>query len=75
MLVAVLGIVGGYGTPIVLETQEVAFPALLGYMLVLGCGILAIAIYKNWPLLNYLSFVPITDYVARYEGLRCFTLC
>ena len=57
MLVAVLGIVGGYGTPIVLETQVVAFPALLGYMLVLGCGILAIAIYKNWPLLNYLSFV------------------
>lgn len=57
LLVAVLGIVGGYGTPIVLETQAVVFPALLGYMLVLGCGTLAIGGYKNWPLLHYLSFV------------------
>ena len=57
MLVAVLGIIGGYGTPIMLETQSVNFPALFGYMLILGCGVLAIGIYRNWPLVNYLSFV------------------
>lgn len=70
MLVAVLGIIGGYGTPIVLESQVVAFPALLGYMLVLGCGILAIAIYKNWPLLNYLSFV--ANYGLLLLALRAY---
>ena len=70
MLVAVLGIIGGYGTPIVLETQVVAFPALLGYMLVLGCGILAIAAYKNWPLLNYLSFI--ANYALLMLSLRAY---
>lgn len=72
MLVAVLGIVGGYGTPIVLESQVVAFPPLLGYMLVLGCGILAIAIYKNWPLLNYLSFV--ANYALLLLSLRAYDI-
>lgn len=72
MLVAVLGIIGGYGTPIVLETQVVAFPALLGYMLVLGCGILAIAAYKNWPLLNYLSFI--ANYALLMLSLRAYNV-
>jgi len=57
MLVAVLGIIGGYGTPLMLEATEVNFPALLGYILVLGVGVLAICYWKNWPLVNYLSFV------------------
>jgi uncharacterized membrane protein len=56
MLVAVLGIIGGYGTPLMLESPEVNFPALLGYILVLGVGVLAICYWKNWPLVNYLSF-------------------
>jgi len=56
MLVAVLGIIGGYGTPIMLATDVVNFPALYGYMLVLGIGVLAICYWKNWPLVNYLSF-------------------
>lgn len=70
MLVAVLGIVGGYGTPIVLESQSVFFPALLGYMLVLGCGIFAIALYKNWPLLHYLSFV--ANYGLLFLSLQAY---
>jgi uncharacterized membrane protein len=56
MLVAVLGIIGGYGTPIMLATDAVNFPGLYGYMLVLGVGVLAICYWKNWPLVNYLSF-------------------
>ena len=56
MLVAVLGIIGGYGTPIILSTGVVNFPGLFGYMLILGVGVLAICYWKNWPLVNYLSF-------------------
>jgi uncharacterized membrane protein len=56
MLVAVLGIIGGYGTPIMLATDVVNFPGLYGYMLVLGIGVLAICYWKDWPLVNYLSF-------------------
>ncbi len=56
MLVAVLGIIGGYLTPVMLSTGAVNFPGLFGYMLVLGIGVLGICYWKNWPLVNYLSF-------------------
>ncbi len=55
-LTAVLGVVGGYGTPVMLATAQVNFPGLYGYMLVLGLGVLGICAWKRWPLLNYLSF-------------------
>ena len=57
MLVAVLAIVGGYGTPIMLSTGVVNFVGLFSYMLLLGCGVLGISHKKNWHLLNYLAFV------------------
>jgi uncharacterized membrane protein len=57
MLVAVLGICGGYGTPLMLAGGPVNYPGLLGYMLVLGCGVLAVGAYRNWPFVHYLSFV------------------
>lgn len=57
MLIAVLGIIGGYGTPVLLSTGAVNFVGLFAYMLLLGCGILGISLKKNWHLLNYLGFV------------------
>lgn len=57
LLVAVLGILGGYGTPVMLSTGVKNFPGLFGYMLLLGIGILGIARRRHWPLLNYLGLV------------------
>jgi uncharacterized membrane protein len=57
MLVAVLGIIGGYGTPLMFGAAEPNLPALFGYLLVLGTGVLAICYWKNWPLVNLLAFV------------------
>lgn len=57
LLIAVLGSLGGYGTPILLSTGRVDYVGLFAYMLLLGCGILGIALKKNWHLLNYLGFV------------------
>jgi uncharacterized membrane protein len=56
-LTAILGVVGGYGTPVMLSTGVVNFPGLYGYMLVLGLGVLGIGAWKRWPLLDYLSFI------------------
>ncbi|HQU46594.1 MAG TPA: DUF2339 domain-containing protein, partial [Pirellulales bacterium] len=56
ILVAVLGIIGGYGTPVMLSTGVVNFPGLFGYVLMLGVGVLVLCYWKNWPLVNYLSF-------------------
>jgi uncharacterized membrane protein len=56
MLIAVLGIIGGYGTPVMLSGGKANFVGLFSYMLILGCGILGISRRKNWHLLNYLGF-------------------
>jgi len=74
VLAAVLGILGGYATPVMLSTGEVNFPGLYGYMLLLGVGVLGIAIWKDWPLLKLLSFLctyglvfaSLRDYAASY---------
>jgi uncharacterized membrane protein len=57
MLVAVLGIIGGYGTPLMFAAADPNLPSLFGYLLVLGCGVLAICFWRNWPLVNLLAFL------------------
>ncbi len=57
LLIAVLGALGGYGTPVMLASGATNFPVLFSYTLLLGCGILGISIKKNWHLLNYIGFV------------------
>ncbi|WLD14078.1 DUF2339 domain-containing protein [Planctellipticum variicoloris] len=68
MLIAVLGILGGYGTPIMLSTGVVDFVGLYGYMLVLGAGVLGVCYWKNWPLVNLLSFV--CTYALYFAAMR-----
>lgn len=70
MLVAVLGILGGYGTPIMLSTGVVNFPGLFSYMLMLGCGVLGISYKKNWHLLSYLAFV--CNYGLFFGAMRAY---
>lgn len=57
ILVAVLGIIGGYCTPLMFGAAAPNLPVLFGYLLVLGCGVLAICFWRNWPLVNLLAFV------------------
>ena len=57
LLIALLGSIGGYGTPVLLSTGEVNFVGFFAYMLLLGCGILGVSLKKNWHLLNYVGFV------------------
>jgi uncharacterized membrane protein len=70
MLVAILGILGGYGTPIMLSTGVVNFVGLFSYVLMLGCGVLGISYKKNWHLLNYLSFIG--TYVLFFGSMRAY---
>jgi uncharacterized membrane protein len=57
MLVAILGIAGGFMTPVLLSTGSANLPVLYSYMLLLNLGILAVSHSRHWPLLNYLGFV------------------
>ncbi len=57
MLVAILGIAGGFITPVLLSTGAANLPVLYSYMLLLNLGILAVSHSRHWSLLNFLGFV------------------
>jgi uncharacterized membrane protein len=56
-VIAVLGILGGFGTPLMLATGKDNQVALFSYIVLLDLGILALAYSKNWRALNLLAFV------------------
>ena len=54
--VALLGLTGGYLTPVLLSTGENHMWVLAGYTSMLNVGALAIARVKRWPALEYLAW-------------------
>ena len=54
---AVLGLVGGFLTPVILSTVQSAQFVLMSYMVVLNGGILSIAVWKRWKILSTLGFI------------------
>jgi uncharacterized membrane protein len=55
--VAVLGLVGGFLTPLLLSTGRDNQVGLFSYVALLDAGVLAVAYFKRWRSLNYLSFL------------------
>ncbi len=54
--VALLGLIGGYLTPVLLSTGENHMWILAGYTSMLNLGALAVARVKRWPALEYLAW-------------------
>jgi len=75
MWLAVLGIIGGFVTPVVLSSRQDNQIALMTYMTILNGGILWIAAFKRWGLLNGLGFaftwlLFLAWYGAHYEPVK-----
>ncbi len=54
--VAVLGLVGGFLTPVLISTGQDNQVALFTYVALLDAGVLAVAYFKRWRTLDFLSF-------------------
>lgn len=72
LLIAIIGIAGGYVTPVLLAPAVESLPVLYSYILLLGVAILGIARYKNWHLLNYLGFL--FTYILFFRSLDSYEL-
>ena len=55
VLIAVLGLVGGFATPVLLSTGENQPVPLFAYLLLLNVGLAWVAYRHRWPLLGWLS--------------------
>lgn len=54
---AILGMIGGFLTPVMLSTGQDNYIFLFSYMTVLNLGLLGVAFYKKWDILNILGFI------------------
>jgi uncharacterized membrane protein len=54
--VAVLGLVGGFLTPLLISTGQDNQVALFTYVSLLDAGVLSVAYFKRWRVLDFLSF-------------------
>jgi uncharacterized membrane protein len=57
LTIAILGLVGGFLTPLMLSTGADNEVALFTYVALLDAGVLAVAYFKRWRSLDFLSFV------------------
>ena len=54
---AVLSLIGGFAVPFMVSTGQGNYVVLFTYILILDVGILALAYYKKWGIINILSYV------------------
>ena len=54
---AVLSLIGGFAVPFMVSTGSGNYVVLFSYILILNVGILAMAYYKKWNLVNVLAFI------------------
>ena len=86
--IAMVSLIGGYATPLMLSTGQKNIPGLACYLLLLGGGVLWLSCRRNWQQLNLLGivftygifllvytrqFIP-ADFAAYQTGLALFLL-
>ncbi|MEO5999643.1 MAG: DUF2339 domain-containing protein [Chitinophagaceae bacterium] len=55
--VAIIALIGGFATPFMVSTGSGNYKILFSYLIILNTGLLIIAYYKAWRLLNLLAFI------------------
>ena len=55
LFLALIGLAGGYLTPVLVNTGEKNLPGLFAYLLLLGAGVLVVTSRRNWRLLTLFS--------------------
>jgi len=54
---AILAILGGFGSPFMVSTGEGNYVVLFTYVLILDVGMLVLAYYKKWNLVNIIAYI------------------
>ncbi len=57
IFIALLGLVGGYLTPVLLGANNDSYLMFYFYLTLLALGVLAVSIIRTWPSLNFISML------------------
>ena len=68
--IALLGLIGGFATPLLLSTGQDNPIGLFAYILLLDVGLLSLARYRRWPVLTVLSLAGTVFYQLGWIFLR-----
>ncbi|OFX59579.1 MAG: hypothetical protein A2046_04175 [Bacteroidetes bacterium GWA2_30_7] len=68
---AVIAMLGGFGTPFFVSTGDGNYIVLFSYLLILNSGMLILSYFKNWYILNFIAFV----FTGIIYGAWLFTKC
>jgi len=67
---AVIAALGGFATPFLVSTGEGNYVVLLTYLCILNGGLLSLAFFKRWPLVNLLAFAGTVLIVGGWIALK-----
>ena len=56
LAIAILGLLGGFLTPVLLSTGKDNQVGFFSYLILLNLGVLGLAYFKQWRVLNYLTY-------------------
>ena len=57
MEISILALIGGFGTPFFVSTGQGDYNVLLTYILILDVGMIILATFRKWPLLNSMAYL------------------
>lgn len=67
---AVLSLLGGFTSPFMVSTGEGNYIVLFTYILILNMGMLVLAYYKKWNLINIIAYLATIILFASWEATR-----
>ena len=67
---AVLSLLGGFASPFMVSTGEGNYIVLFTYILILDVGMLVLAYYKKWNLINIIAYVATLLLFASWEATQ-----
>ena len=69
-ILAIIAIVGGFGTPFFVSTGDGNYIVLFSYLIILNIGMLVLSYFKNWYWLNVICFAFTTIIYGSWLGYQ-----
>lgn len=69
-ILAIIAIVGGFGTPFFVSTGDGNYIVLFSYLIILNVGMLVLSYFKNWYWLNVICFAFTTIIYGSWLGYQ-----